>query len=238
MHFVSVCSITALLGWVLGGASVLAGVNSPASDRLAAGEARVEVAAAGQVGPGSSQPVEKAGSEQNEHIGAEGVSESPIEVRADLAIYTLAVFLILLAVLWRFAWGPIREALDQRERSIAEQIEEARRSNAQAKELLSQYEQKLAAAQGEVEAILARARREADAVKDDIIRQAQHEADQMRKTAERQIDRAKQQALRELFDQAASLATELAGRIVRRTLKPEDQKELVEEAMRELASRN
>ncbi len=175
---------------------------------------------------------------EGEHIGAEGVNTNPVNVRADLAIYTFVVFLVLLVVLWVLAWKPIREALERREQSIAEQIGEARRANEQAKALLAQYEQRLAAAQGEVEAILARARREAESVKEDIVRQAQHEADQMRKTAEWQIERAKQQALREIFGQAAALATELASRIVRRTLRPEDQKELVDEAMRELAGRN
>ena len=43
----------------------------------------------------------------------------------DLAIFTAIVFLMLLAVLWKFAWGPISEALDRREGIIASQIEEA-----------------------------------------------------------------------------------------------------------------
>ena len=43
------------------------------------------------------------------HIGQEGVSEDPGEFKSDLAIYTFVVFFLLLALLYKFAWGPISE---------------------------------------------------------------------------------------------------------------------------------
>ncbi len=58
----------------------------------------------------------------------------------DLAVVTVVVFLLLLAVLSKFAWKPIVEALDRRERSIAENIAAAAAQNEAAKELLSQHE--------------------------------------------------------------------------------------------------
>ena len=41
---------------------------------------------------------------------------NPLEFKTDLALWTAVVFLLLLAVLWKFAWGPLAEGLDKRER--------------------------------------------------------------------------------------------------------------------------
>src|SRR6185503_9377613 len=43
----------------------------------------------------------------HEHIGHVGVKGNPSEIQTDLAIYTFVVFLLLLAILYKFAWGPI-----------------------------------------------------------------------------------------------------------------------------------
>jgi len=40
------------------------------------------------------------------------------EIKADLAIYTFVVFLLLLGILLKFGWGPIMAGLDKREKSM------------------------------------------------------------------------------------------------------------------------
>ena len=57
------------------------------------------------------------------------VDPNPLEFRTDLAIWTGIVFLVLLLVLWKFAWGPIASGLDQREQAVADQIAAAEKSN-------------------------------------------------------------------------------------------------------------
>ena len=76
--------------------------------------------------------------ESHEHIGqAGGANADPAEVRRDLAIYTFVVFLALLAILWKWAWGPIASSLEAREKHIHNEIAEAERANAEAKRLLA-----------------------------------------------------------------------------------------------------
>src|SRR5205085_8119132 len=69
------------------------------------------------------------------HLGTSGVSNKPEEFKKDLAIYSFAVFVLLLLILRKFAWGPIVQALDARERRIAEDIAAAARSHDEAKQL-------------------------------------------------------------------------------------------------------
>ena len=94
--------------------------------------------------------------------GAGQEQPSPLVVDPDLAIWTFLVFLVLLAVLWKFAWGPIAAALDLREQKIADNIAAAEQCNEEAKKLLADYEAKLAAARDEVRGILDEARRDAE----------------------------------------------------------------------------
>lgn len=179
------------------------------------------------------------GGDTHEHIGlAGGANPDPAEIKRDLAIYTFVVFLVLLAILWKFAWGPIASSLEAREKHIHNEIAAAERANAEAKRLLGEHEKKMAEVQTEVRAIIDEARRDAQHTQQEIMKQAQAEAQATRERAVREIEQAKDHALQELFHRAADVATEVAARIVRRTLNPQDHRDLVAQVIKDLPSRN
>ena len=64
-------------------------------------------------------------------VGRGGRAADPLEWKSDLALWTAVVFLCLLAILWKFAWKPIAEGLDKRERNVADQIAQAEAANAE-----------------------------------------------------------------------------------------------------------
>ncbi len=101
-----------------------------------------------------------------------GEAPSPLIIDIDLAIFTVLIFLILLAVLWKFAWGPISAALDLREKKISDNIAAAEQLNQEAKRLLGEYEAKLTAAREEVRGILDEARRDAEHAGQEIVTKA------------------------------------------------------------------
>ena len=107
----------------------------------------------------------------------EGGPVNPLEWKSDLAIWTAVVFLLLLAILWKIAWKPLAEALDKREQNMADQIAQAEAANQKAKEILADYERKLAAAQDEVRAILDQGRRDAEQAGHELIDKAKQEAE-------------------------------------------------------------
>jgi F-type H+-transporting ATPase subunit b len=160
-----------------------------------------------------------------------GVDESPLALSADLAIYTFVIFLLLLLVLWKFAWRPISEGLDRREQAIAENIAAAQRSNDEAKKLLAEYELRLNAAQDQVRAILEEARRDAEHTQQEIVAKARADAQAEVQRGRREIETATAQALKQLAETSTTMAIDLAGRIVRTQLSPSDHARLVEEAM-------
>jgi len=156
---------------------------------------------------------------------------APSAWKADLAIWTAVVFLLLLAVLWKFAWGPLADGLDKRENKIADQIAQADEANRQAKDLLAGYEKKLADAQDDVRGILEQGRRDAELLGRQMLEKAKEEAKAEQQRALKQIETATGAAINELADQSAALAVELAGKIVHAKLNPADHARLIEQAV-------
>jgi len=157
---------------------------------------------------------------------------NPLESwKADLALWTAVVFVVLLFILWKYAWGPIVHALQQREQTIADQIAQAQRQHQEAQSLLAEYQQKLAQSQQEIQQMLEEARRQAEQTSRDILQQAHQQAEADRQKMLQDIQRAKQQALREIAAETANLAVLLAGKILQVELQPDRHRQLIQQTL-------
>lgn len=165
--------------------------------------------------------------------GGEG-GVSPFAGDVGNALWTLVIFLLVVLVLGKFAWGPLLNALQSREQFIRESLEQAKEDREEAKAQLAQYEERLGEARGEATAIVEEGRRDAEEVQRRIEAKAQEEADKMIKRAKREIEIAKQTAIHDLFAQAADMATDLAGRIIHKEMDASTHAQLVTEAIAEL----
>jgi F-type H+-transporting ATPase subunit b len=171
------------------------------------------------------------------HSGETSVAEAvnPLDFKADLALWTAVVFVGVLVVLRVFAWKPLAEALDQRENHVRQEIQEAENARAEAKQILAEYQQKMAAVEGEVRAILDQARKEAQEISEELIAKARQEAEAeyQRKMAE--IEQATDRAIKELTQRSATLAVEMAGKIISARLDPAAHQRIIEQAMGSIA---
>lgn len=173
---------------------------------------------------------------------AEGNASSQLgaaqELRFDLAIATFVVFILLLVILTKFAWGPISRALDQREETISRQIEEARLAAEKATYQLKEYEARLAAATDEARQIVAQSRKDAETAKEKIMVEARELASKERERAVAEITSAKNQALAEIAQKSVDTAVTLAGKIIRREVKPQDHEALIGDALGQFSKLN
>lgn len=163
---------------------------------------------------------------------------NPAEFRFDMSIYSFVVFLILLGVLYKFAWAPIAAALDQREQTIARQIEEARLASDRAALQLKEYEARLAAATEEARHIVAGARKDAEVAKDKIVAEARDAAQREREKAVADITIAKNQALDQIAQKTVQTAVNLASSLIRREVKPQEHESIIGEAIGEFSKLN
>lgn len=163
--------------------------------------------------------------------------ESPAEFRSDLAIWSLAVFLLLLGLLGKFAWKPIMDGLDKREQGIEHQIAETKAANAEAKRMLVSYERRLAEASDEVRGMLEEARRDSEATKQAIVAEARKAAEDEQARAKHEIGLARDEALSSIALKAGDLAVEVAGKFLREKIGKEDHSRLVRDSVASLGTK-
>jgi F-type H+-transporting ATPase subunit b len=169
-----------------------------------------------------------------EEAGGPGLN--PLKTwKTDLALWTFIVFVLLLAVLWKFAFGPIVNALDARQQAVLDKIRGAEIANADAKELLNQYQQKLADSEHEVRQMIEDARAQGERIGEGLVAKARAEAEEEHKRALREIAAASDNAQADLAAKGAELATSLAGKILKERITPEDHVSLIQDVLKEFS---
>ncbi len=153
------------------------------------------------------------------------------------AVISILIFLLLLAVLGKWAWKPLVSQLQRREQGIAEALEHAQARNKEADDLLAQYKARLDAAQAQAAELLAKSRADAAEAREKILSAAQSEAHRAGESARQEIERAKLDALAELQDTTARLATDVAARVIRKNLSDDDQRRLLSDSLAEIRQR-
>src|SRR5512147_2995708 len=77
---------------------------------------------------------------------AEGGGGGLLSVDSTLLWATLVIFSLFAFVLGKFAWGPLLKIVDEREKSIRDQVEAAERSAADARDTLAKQQELLKSA--------------------------------------------------------------------------------------------
>jgi F-type H+-transporting ATPase subunit b len=159
-----------------------------------------------------------------------------LQPRYDLTLWSIVIFVILFLVLRKYAWGPILEGLNKRERSIEDAIDEAKKVRADMSKQQADFESKLAEANQQIPKLMEEARRSAEQLKEEMRTQAAADINDERQRLRREIEAARDQALQDIWNQAANLATVISAQAIRRSLAPEDHRRLVDTALGEIQS--
>lgn len=134
-------------------------------------------------------------------------------------------FVVLLAVLAKFAYKPLLKAMEDRRSRIINDLDSAEQTRLDAEALKAQYAEQLDKARVEATAIVDKANKVAQNLHDEYMDQARAEKDSMMNTAKERIEQDKQQALLDIRSEVIKLSTEIAGKVVNQKLNSiEDQK--------------
>jgi F-type H+-transporting ATPase subunit b len=145
-----------------------------------------------------------------------------------LMAWTLIIFVVLLVVLAKFAFGPITAAVEAREKALEDAISAAKRDREEAARLLAEHRASLEASRGEAQKIIADARAAAERVRTDLVEQAHQEQSDMLARARSEIESEKARAITELRREAVELAIAGAGKVIGRNLDQPSNRQLVE----------
>ncbi len=133
-------------------------------------------------------------------------------------IASIAIFVLLLVVLGKFAWKPILDGLQKREDTIRSALDEAKEANEEAKKVIAMYEAKLEHAKEEAAAIAEEARKDGEDIRARIQQEAKAEREETVARAKREVDQLAAAAWEKIVKDAAEIATTTASRIVQREL--------------------
>jgi F-type H+-transporting ATPase subunit b len=165
-----------------------------------------------------------------------GGGASLIQPKFGTVFWTLLTFVLLVALLGRFAWKPLLGALEQREKSIKESIDQARKDRVEAEELLAQHRELLSEARRERAEAVSAGRRDAEGIKAEILEEAKKHREQLLAQTQAQVDAGLRQARAELRTVAADLAIQAAEKLLVKNLDDSTQRKLVEDYLADLES--
>jgi F-type H+-transporting ATPase subunit b len=152
-----------------------------------------------------------------------------------LVFWMTVSFLIVVFILRKFAWGPILSSLKERETSIEDALNAAKKAKDEVANMKAENEQLLKQARNERDMMLKEARDTKDAIVNEARAKAQSEADRMITAARESIQNEKMAAITELKNQVATLSIEIAEKVIRQQLASEDkQKALVNDLLKDV----
>ncbi|MFT4415409.1 F0F1 ATP synthase subunit B [Fredinandcohnia humi] len=166
-------------------------------------------------------------------LGAAAAHDEPLVNLGDI-IFQLVIFIILLALLRKYAFGPLMGIMKQREEHIASEINAAEQNHQEAKKLAEEQREFLKKSRAEAAELIENARKMGEEQKENIIQAAREEANRLKESAKQEIVQEKEQAVAALREQVASLSVLVASKVIEKELSLEDQEKLINEYIQEV----
>jgi F-type H+-transporting ATPase subunit b len=161
--------------------------------------------------------------------------ENPLtKVDPGLFVWTILVFLGLLAALRALAWKPLLAGLKNRQDSIAKSLDDAKQARQELERLNVESQRILAEARNQAEAIISQTRDDASRFRDELKQKAQAEAAGIVKNAEKQIALETSRALQQIRQEAVELSVTIASKLLQRNVSRADTERLIDETFKQL----
>ena len=138
------------------------------------------------------------------------------------------VFILLLAILKKFAWPALLGAVEARERALEEQLAEAERNRAEAAQLLAQHERLLAEGRAAAHGLLAEAKAAAEKERALALEKTRQEQEELLERARRDIIAERERAVAELRREAVDLSLAAASKLIGERLDSDSDRKIVQ----------
>ena len=151
-----------------------------------------------------------------------------------LFIWTIVTFLVLLALLAKFAWRPLLQALESRQERIRKSLEDAERARQELERLQQESAKMMQQARIEAESIVTQTRADAERLREELKQKAKDEADNILRNAQQQIQLQTRQAIQQIRHEVADIAVLLTSKLLERNIAKEDNKRLIDDTLKQI----
>lgn len=146
-------------------------------------------------------------------------------------IATAVIFLILMLLLKKFAWGPLMGVMEQREQLVVGEIDAAEKARKEAQAALEEQKALLKEARTEAQAIVEGAKKQADTTREEIITTARAEAERLKESAVRDIEAEREKAIAAVREEVVSLSVLAASKVLGKEISEADNSALIKETI-------
>ena len=159
-----------------------------------------------------------------------------MDIRLNIMFWTLVIFGILYWILKRNAFPALFDAVEAREKALADAIEAAKADRDAAAKLLAEHQAKIEGARNEAQKLIADARAVAEKMRADLIEKTKGEQQEMLERARRDIGIERDKAIAELRREAVDLAIAGASKVIEANLDGDKNRKLVESFLSTLST--
>ena len=153
-------------------------------------------------------------------------------------IVQIVSFLVLLAILYFFAYKPILKMLDERARKIKESVDEVQKVKEQAAQAEEEFRKKIEAASKEGQEVISKAMRTGEEARQRAQVEAKQEAQVLVDKARVEIQRERNETIGELRQEFADLTIVAAEKVIEKSLDKETHRQLIDKVLDESSSLN
>lgn len=152
-------------------------------------------------------------------------------------LWTIVVFVLALPAMWKFVFGPIAKALNEREERTRAAARAAEAAQEEARRVREAIQEDLERARAEAAQRVAEARARAEQREREILAAARQQAEVDRARAREEIERSLAAAREQLRGDAVALAVQVAEKVIEREFSPQDQERLLASFQRDVSRR-
>ena len=153
-------------------------------------------------------------------------------VSPGLYIWSLVIFLLVLLILKKYAWTPLLDFLDQREKEIADSLAMAESAKADLEKVKEESKEILNQAKNQGKSIVSDSKQKAEDSANKILNDAQAKSDEFVLDAKKKIDVEKKKAIKEIKEEVVGLSLDLASQVLQRNVKDEDNNKFVDSSLK------
>jgi len=148
----------------------------------------------------------------------------PVDILINIANIVVLFFLLRLIL-----WKPINKFLSARAERVKSELENAEKTRLEAEELKKEYSADLEGIEARARDVMRESRTKASEEADGILGDAREKARVMIIEARERISEEKERAIENAHREVAQIATDMASRILKREVAPEDSVSAVED---------
>ncbi len=167
----------------------------------------------------------------------EGAKPGMLDPHYGLMTWTILIFVTLMLLLRKFAWGPILGAVRSREQALADAMAAAERDRNEAAKLLADQRAAIEAARNEAQRFIAEGRATAESMRSEMLEQTRLQQAELLERARKEIETEKVKAVDELRREAVDLALAGAGKLISQKLDSAGDRALVEQYLATLGTK-